>query len=174
MSVNKNLYIIGFSGTGKTSVIELLESAGYSAFDSDSIIEQQTGLSIREIFEMKGEAEFRKLESKVINALALEKGKIVAFGGGAVLNEENLRTIKGSGKVLWLDASSNVIFERLKDDFTRPLLSGLSVSEIESIKVKREPLYRRLCDDVINTNELTIEDVFKKVKEYYESSNWTR
>ncbi|MFM9115953.1 MAG: shikimate kinase, partial [Planctomycetota bacterium] len=101
----QNLFLIGYRGTGKSTVARLLaERLSWQAVDADEVLEAQAGRSIQAIFQTAGETTFRDLESQVVAQLAQGERQVVALGGGAVLREQNRVALAGRGVVLWLDA----------------------------------------------------------------------
>jgi shikimate kinase len=137
-----NLYLIGMMGSGKTTVGQLLATAlNYRFFDTDAVIEQVTGLSIRELFAQSGEAEFRQLESQVLAELAPYTRLAIATGGGIVLKRENWGYLR-HGIVVWLDVPVGQLQARLQTDDTRPLLQDTNpAAKLQALLEERQPLY---------------------------------
>lgn len=154
-----NLYLIGYRGTGKTTVARrLAERLGWPWLDADVVLEQRAGRTIAEIFEQGGEPLFRDLESQVVADLAKLDRHVIALGGGAVLREENRHAIRadGNGNIVWLQATPATIHARLKTDVnTRQRRPNLTVmggrEEIERLLEQRRPLYAALADATIDT-----------------------
>ena len=150
--------LIGYRGSGKSSVARLLATArDMSWIDSDDVIEERTGLSIREIFAQQGESEFRGLEEDVIRELTSRESVIIAAGGGAILSAENRRRMKEAGPVVWLQAGIQQLADRIAQDETtaerRPSLTGRSVAEeIEVVLTTRKPLYDDAATMTIDTD----------------------
>ena len=147
-----NLYLIGYRGSGKTTVAaELGKLLGWQWLDADDELERRAGTTIKEIFATAGEQAFRDQETAVIADLARLSSHVIALGGGAVLREENRQTIRGSGKAIWLQASPEVLFQRISGDAStaerRPNLTvegGLA--EIERLLATRSPIYAACAD----------------------------
>lgn len=137
-----NVYLIGMMGAGKTTVGQLLaRKLKYAFFDSDALIVKAAGTSINEIFATSGEAEFRQLESQVLSELSSYKKLVVATGGGIVLQRMNWSYLH-HGIVVWLDVPVELLWHRLQDDQTRPLLKDADpLGKLESILAQRENLY---------------------------------
>lgn len=156
--VEASIALIGFMGTGKTAVSKVLSRRlNRELIDSDKAIEKDTGMTIAEIFKKDGEDVFRDMESQMIKELKDKKGAIISFGGGVCLREENIGNIKENHKVILLEASSKVIFERVGRDSSRPVLKGkLDLASIEKIMDKRKASYRRCADKTIDTDGKTI------------------
>lgn len=161
--------LIGYRGSGKSSVARLLAAAlNLSWTDSDDVIEQRAGRSIREIFATDGEAEFRRLEQDVIRELTAGGSLIIAAGGGAILAEANRRYMQQAGPVVWLQASVRSLAERIQQDETtadrRPGLTGSSaVDEIETVLTSRHPLYDDAATLCINTDGLSPQQVADEI-----------
>ena len=110
------IYLIGFMGVGKSTVGKgLSERLEYELIDTDELIEEKEGLSISSIFEKKGEDYFRELETDTIKELSSSDNIVVSCGGGIIKNEENVKLMKDSGRVILLTASPESIYERVKD-----------------------------------------------------------
>lgn len=156
-----NIYIIGFMGTGKTTVSRLLaEQTGFELVDTDQEIAGQQKKSINEIFESQGEGYFRNLETELLRELGTVRGKIVSCGGGMVLREENVRLMKESGVVVLLTACSRTIFSRVCQGTDRPVLNkNMSVEYVEELLEKRKPYYERAGEVIITTDDRTPEEI---------------
>lgn len=138
----RNIVLIGFMGTGKTWTGRALEKmTGMELVDMDSIIEERAGKPISDIFAQDGEAGFRKMERALANELSQREGIIISTGGGVVLDPDNLADFHRNGLVVCLAATPDVIFQRLENDTTRPLLSGDKKKQIRGILETRKPLY---------------------------------
>lgn len=139
--------LIGYRGCGKSSVAPLLAAAmGWSWIDSDQVIEQQAGQTIRQIFEEEGESGFRQREVQVMQELLSRPELVLAAGGGAILSPVTCERMRAAGPVVWLQAAPATLAGRLRDDSTtverRPSLTGRSVvDEIADVLERRQPLY---------------------------------
>lgn len=139
----RNIILIGFMGTGKTTVGRALaKKFGMTQVDMDASIEQREGCTIAEIFRDKGEAYFRDVESEVLLELIQKEKLIITTGGGVVLREKNRELMIQNGLVIALDASEEEIVNRVKNDPDRPLLAGDPAERVRSLKKERVGLYQ--------------------------------
>ncbi len=144
MNLNKNIYLIGFMGAGKSSVSRALAGiADMKEIDMDEAIAEREGRTIPEIFEQEGEAYFRSVEKELLSELASQKGMIVSCGGGVILKEENRHMMKISGEVVYLSATPQTIYERVRYGKNRPLLNGnMNIEYITRLMDERMPAYQ--------------------------------
>ena len=140
-------------GAGKTTIGRLLaKQLGREFYDSDVEIERKTGVKIPLIFELEGEAGFRKRETAAIEELSQLHDVIVATGGGAVLLSENRAYLKSSGKVIYLRAKVHDLYQRTRNDKSRPLLQGANPKQkLEQLYAVRDPIYTELADYIVDT-----------------------
>ncbi len=160
-----NLILIGYRGTGKTTLAQILaQRLGWEWRDSDREIEQRAGKSIAQIFQEDGEPAFRDLEAKAIADLVRRSRTIVATGGGAVIREENRTQLRSAGPVVWLQASPEAINDRLRSDGTtssrRPRLTDLSALEeiVQGLKHRRT-WYQECADLELSTEDVSPEEL---------------
>lgn len=148
-----NVFLIGPMGAGKTTVGRQLARALQLEFiDSDHEVELRTGADIPWIFDIEGEAGFRRRERAVIEDLCQRHGQVVATGGGAVLDPRNRADLARSGVVVYLSASADRIYARTQKSQNRPLLRTEDPrARIEQILAEREPLYREIADLIVDT-----------------------
>ena len=160
--------LIGYRGTGKTTVAEhLAKRLECQWADADIVLEKQAGRTIADIFAKDGEAAFRDLESKVLDELVAAHAQddfVLATGGGVILREENRQALKKGGAVIWLTATPETIFERINTDPTtgerRPNLTTKGgLAEIKEVLAARESLYRETSGHVIDTIDKTPEKI---------------
>ncbi|MCH2022480.1 MAG: hypothetical protein MK207_08390 [Saprospiraceae bacterium] len=132
--VNKNLYLLGFMGSGKSYVGKhIAEKIGWEFCDLDAVIERKMQCTISEIFDEHGEDCFRQIEHQCLKELLLTKKTVVALGGGTPCFHDNISLIKKRGVTFFLDLSVDVLYERLiAETHKRPLIKGKSVSELKS------------------------------------------
>lgn len=152
-------------GAGKTTIGRQLALALDMEFkDSDHEIVRRTGASIPLIFDIEGEAGFRKREREVIEALTAERGLVLATGGGAVLLEENRRLLHERGTVIYLYATIDQILRRTAKDRNRPLLQTADPrAKLEELMALRDPLYRSIAHLVIYTDDRSVRSVVKEI-----------
>jgi len=140
-------------GAGKTTVgRQLAKRLGKRFLDSDQEIEERTGVKVATIFEIEGEAGFRARESRVIEELAETEDLVLATGGGVVLDPANRARLAASGFVIYLHAQPRDLWQRTRQDKTRPLLQGVDpLARLKELYAIRDPLYREIADIVIDT-----------------------
>jgi shikimate kinase len=160
----KNIYLVGFMGTGKTTVgRELARKKKWRFVDLDELIELREGRSIADIFSKKGELYFRALEKKILKEISLEKGFVVSCGGGIVCDEDNIRVMKETGMVICLKAQPSVILKRTKRLNSRPLLNVNNPKEKINLLLKLRAPYYAKADKLIDTSKLSISKVAEEV-----------
>jgi shikimate kinase len=160
----RNVFLCGFMATGKSSVGRRLAALiGYDFLDLDTLIETETGMSIPEIFSSRGEAAFRALESKMVDRVTARTGCVVATGGGAIADRQNLEKLKSAGVVITLTADIDTILERVGAAADRPMLHGQEKSErIRALLKERAPFYAE-ADFAVDTNSKSIEEVATEI-----------
>jgi shikimate kinase len=158
MSKRDNLYLVGLMGAGKTTVGRLLaKHYGCTFYDSDHEIEARTGVKIPVIFEIEGEAGFRKREEATIAELTGLSGIVLATGGGAVLSETNRAHLKQNGVVIYLRGMPEHLHERTRHDRNRPLLQTENpLARLRELFKQRDPLYREVADIVVDTGRQSV------------------
>lgn len=142
------LFLVGPTGSGKTTMgRRVARHLGMDFFDCDEEIERHTGASVNLIFDIEGEAGFRKRESQVLAELAGRRNALVATGGGAVLLAENRELLQRSGFVVWLQTTVDQQLQRLELDRQRPLLQTANRrARLEQQALERDPLYGEVAD----------------------------
>src|SRR6266446_2225766 len=160
----QNLSLIGFSGTGKSSVGRLVADALHFTFlDTDSVIEARAGKPVREIFAQDGEPAFREWERRIVEELTRRARTVISTGGGLPTVEENLASLKTHSLVVCLWASPEKIFERVKSQSHRPLLNQPDPkAEINRLLTVRGPFYRQ-ADVLVNTEMRSLREVAMQV-----------
>jgi len=159
-----NLALIGFMGTGKSSVGRLVaEQLHFDYLDTDELIQSRSGRTITDIFDGEGEAVFRKLEQQLVSELAARKRTVIATGGGLPTNPVNLASLKTHALVVCLWASPERIWERVRNQTHRPLLRDPNPkSKIRELLAAREPFYRQ-ADVLINTDLRSAREVTQQI-----------
>ncbi len=152
-------------GAGKTTIGRILaRKLGKRFIDSDHEIEARTGATIPWIFEIEGEASFRKREAEVIRDLSAQDGIVLATGGGAVLDAHSRRYLQSRGHVVYLRASVTSILARTAHDKNRPLLQTADPrKKLEELTAQREPLYREVADLVIDTGRPNVQSMVQTI-----------
>ena len=161
-----NIALIGFMGTGKTTVGRVLaEKLRRSFVELDSLVEQKAGKSIPDIFQQDGETAFRELEIEVTKEVSKDKNLVIACGGGLVLNKINIDCLRESARVVYLTASPKVILKRVSGEAgERPLLNVPDrASEIQELLGFRKSFYERAADITIDTSKLDINSVAEQI-----------
>lgn len=168
METNKNIFLIGFMGCGKSTIARLLsEKTGAELIEMDETIEAEAGMSINEIFEKFGEVHFRNLESQLIERIAQKGGAVVSCGGGAILRQENVDNMRKNGQIIYLSATPETIYERIKCSTNRPLLNGnMNVEYISSLMEKRLPRYESAADRTICVDGKEKIEVLNEIGEF--------
>lgn len=167
-----NVILIGFMGCGKTTVgLRLSYRLRRTVTDTDKEIEKEEKRTISDIFATDGEAYFRKAETECLRKMIdSTENQIISVGGGLPMREENRRLLKKLGQVFYLRATAQTIYERLKDDTTRPLLQGEDpFTKIRTLLQERDPYYREAADVVIAVDgkgfDEILDEIGEKVKE---------
>jgi shikimate kinase len=157
----KNIVLIGYRGTGKSTIGRHLGTLlGWEFVDTDVLITARAGKTIREIFEGGGEAAFRALETAVIAELAQREGLVIAVGGGAILREENVAALKSNGQIWWLRAEAEILHARIQGDAvtnaTRPNLTAAGgLAEVRELLARRTPLYEAAAHQTLEVGTVT-------------------
>lgn len=159
-----NIVLIGFMGSGKSLTAKCLASRlGKMVVSTDDLIEAQERRPITEIFAREGEAYFRNIEKAAVAEASGRSGIIIDCGGGVVLDPENLKRLKASGRVFYLKASAEALYKNVKGRKHRPLLNVTDpLSVIQEKLAERKPFYEQ-ADDVILSEGRTIEDMAEEI-----------
>jgi shikimate kinase len=159
-----NIALIGFMGTGKTSVGRLVaEQLRFEYVDTDELIQARTGRGINEIFKFDGEPAFRALEQQIVQELAPRTRTVIATGGGLPVNPTNLASLKSHALVVSLWSSPEKIWERVRHQSHRPLLHDENPqAKIRELLAAREPFYKQ-ADVLLNTDLRSVREVAQLV-----------
>lgn len=165
LSFSGNIALIGFMGTGKTTVCNALSHIyGMDVVDADADIERKTGMRINEIFEQYGEEHFRDLETQTLGSYEGRQNTVISCGGGAVLRHRNVEILKRISRVVLLSARPKTVLFRLKDDDTRPKLRGhKNTADIASMMAERETQYKNAADIIVDTDGKSIPEICKEI-----------
>ena len=163
-----NLILIGFMGSGKSSLGRYISGQGYRLIETDGYIEDKLGRAVSDIFAVEGEEYFRSLETRTLEEL-LESGAqncVIAVGGGLPVREVNRTLMHRLGTVIYLRAQPTTLEFRLSGDKRRPLLRGGKLRErIDSLMAERKDIYESAADIIIDTDGFTFEEIYGQLKE---------
>lgn len=169
-----NIALIGFMGSGKTTVGRALSKLMDMKFvDIDKVISAREKKSINEIFEEKGQIYFRDLEREIIAQESLKNNCVISTGGGSILDNENIKRLRETSFVVYLDCTIECLYQRLKNSTTRPILNAAEDRRkiIEELYEKRRFLYEISADYTVKIDEKTnIFDTANLIKEAYITS----
>ena len=172
-----NLFIIGYRCTGKTTTAQTVsERMGWKFIDADRELMEKRGESVSEIVSSGGWPLFRKLEKQTLKEICRQERQVVATGGGVILDDENIETMKNNGPVIWLKATPETIIERMTADTEteelRPALTDHDlISEINETLNERIPLYQKAMTWSVDTDGKKINEVISEILSLIESSN---
>ena len=152
-----NIYLTGFMGTGKSTIAGLLaKELGILCMDLDAQLEREQKKKISELFDAYGEAYFRELETALLKRLELRERLVVSCGGGVVLREENIASMRRGGKIVLLTAEPETVWARVRGRQSRPLLRGCQGAfDIEKLMEQRRARYEAAADVSIKTDGKT-------------------
>ena len=152
----RNIILEGFMGSGKTTVSEILSrELDLDILDTDQAIEETEGRSISCIFDEDGEESFRDMETELLRTIVSDhwRDMVISLGGGLPVREENRRLLENAGKVVYLKASPETVYDRVKDDTSRPLLQTSDpLSRIKELQAARSDIYEQAADIIIDTD----------------------
>lgn len=163
--IKTNLFLIGFMGTGKTTIAKNLNRiTGNDMLEMDQMIVKRQNMTINDIFKEYGEEYFRDLESNLLTKFTKKNGKIVSCGGGAVLREKNVAEMKKSGLIILLTATPETILKRTKNNHSRPNLEGKkNVAAIAEMMEARREKYETAADIIIKTDDKTTAEICEEI-----------
>ena len=162
--MKKNIVLIGFMGAGKTGVsLYLAEVLKRRRVSTDELIETKEKRSIVQIFQDSGEEYFRRMEKEIVEELALAENLIIDCGGGIILQQENLDRLKKNGILVYLSASPQMVYERVKNNSQRPLLNVADPQAKILELLQARKFYYEQADHTIDTNHKTVEQTAKEV-----------
>jgi len=159
----KHVVLTGFMAVGKTAVgRRLAKRLGYEFVDTDRLIEQQSAMTVAEIFAKHGESEFRRRERETVAGLAPGVPTVFATGGGTFVDEENQRRLKRLGVVVCLVTSLETVLQRVQRNESRPLAAGDARQHLTELYEKRRPAYGR-ADVLVETDGLSVDQAVSRV-----------
>ena len=171
--MKNNIILIGMPASGKSTIGSMLAVFldNYTFYDTDSLIEKTEGMSVSEIFKKHSEDYFRKLEYDTIKCICTGEKRIISVGGGAFENPDSRGRLLNFGKVFYLKSDLDVLYYRLSDDVTRPLLQAENPKEVlKNLLEKREANYQK-AHYIIDTSVLSEEEIIKNILEKIDDSN---
>ena len=165
IAVMENIYLIGLPGSGKTTVGRCLARFLYLDFiDTDHLIEERTGVSISHIFEIEGESGFRRRETRLLEEVSDRTQTVISTGGGIILSDTNRQIMRQHGQVVYLRASLEILWLRLKNCQNRPLLQTADPrARIAELMKEREPLYIAQADLIVEVTSDTANRTARKI-----------
>jgi shikimate kinase len=166
------IFLVGYRATGKSTIARLLAGRlGWEWIDADAALETRFGRTIPAIFATDGEAEFRRMESEVLENLCRLRNQVIATGGGVILSADNRERMRQTGAVVWLTADADTIWQRLQADIAqgreRPMLTIGGRAEVEQLLKHREPLYRGCADLTVETAVRAPEEIAEVILAWF-------
>ena len=160
-----HIYLVGMMGAGKTTLGKSLARRLERRFiDTDRLLVERTGAPVATIFEVEGEAGFRRREAALLQELAVEQECVIATGGGAILAAENRRVMRESGTVVYLRARVEHLWERTRHDTSRPLLATQDPKgTLARLLAERDPLYREAAHVIVDTGSQSAATILQRV-----------
>ena len=163
-----NIVLIGYRGTGKSTVAKILSARlKWPRFNLDDAIVQDRGMSIPQMVEKHGWEFFRDVEARIVEIASNRDKIIIDAGGGIVVRPKNIERLRQNGVIIWLKARPETIIRRIKDNTNRPSLTGKKsfLEEVQEVLAERTPKYQAAAHVVIDTDNLSPQDVVKKIIE---------
>ncbi len=164
-----NVILIGYRAVGKSTIGALLaRRLGRPFLDLDAALEAEAGETIADLVAREGWPAFRQRERELVHRLAAEGGKVIATGGGVVLDEDNVRRLRAHGRLIWLRAEAATIRRRLAQGSgqveVRPSLTGQgTLEEIESVLAVRQPLYQAAAEVTLTVDTASVEELVEQI-----------
>ena len=163
-----NIVLIGYRGTGKSSVAKMLAArTKWPLVSTDLEIIRKAGMPVPDIIRKRGWDYFRDVESEICKQVGKKDRTIIDTGGGAVLRKENVESLRQRGQMFWLTAEVTTVMTRIKNNSDRPSLTGKKsyVEEVEEVLNERLPLYKAAADHMIPTDDRTIEEIANEIQQ---------
>ncbi|MFN2613368.1 MAG: shikimate kinase [Actinomycetota bacterium] len=159
-----NIVLIGFMGAGKSATgVALADALGFKLYDTDEMVERKAKMSIEDIFEQKGEARFRTLEHAAVKTACNGSSRVIACGGGSILQLRNHTILKEAGVVVYLRASEGSLRARLRTAEGRPLLKARGA--LSRLLAERAPGYEAAADVVVDTDDGDPKEIAERIIE---------
>lgn len=167
-----HIFLIGFMGAGKSTVAkELQMKTNRPLIEMDERIVKEQGRSINDIFEKEGEETFRKIESELVETILTEEDSIVSCGGGVVVRQVNVDNMKKNGAIIFLTATPQTVYDRVKGGKDRPILNGnMNVEYIASLMEKRRNAYEQAADAKVATDGKSVEEICNEILEWIKNN----
>ncbi len=167
MTSHTNIYLVGLMGVGKSTIGKKLASRlGVSFIDCDQELERRNGVTVSTIFDIEGESGFRKRETRLLEELVEQDIGVIATGGGVVTQESNRALLKNKGCVIYLNASVDLLWSRLRYCKNRPLLENQNPRErLQELYQQRDPLYREVATTVVNVGKGSALNTVRKIEQ---------
>jgi shikimate kinase len=151
--MNNNIFLIGFMGSGKSTVGHILaKKLGYTFVDTDSMVEESCNMLIKDMFDQYGEKYFRSKEYEALEKVLCGKNQVISTGGG-IVTFENSQRLLGGQDVYYISITPETVYKRLEKDTTRPLLKDISFEKIETLLSGRKSLYEKSCVQKIDGDQ---------------------
>ena len=168
MKDTKNIFLIGLMGSGKTTIGRMLsKTLNKDFYDSDHVVEENTGVKVPLIFEYEGEVGFRRREESVLKDLVCHKNIVLATGGGVILSKNNCKLLSANGYVVYLKSNCEDLVARMTGDQSRPLLQEGDLKEtLESIFELRDPMYSSISDHIIETAGKRAKEISHEIESF--------
>ncbi len=166
--MRQNIFLIGFMGAGKTTVAQALRDRHQmQLIEMDDEIEAREERSVAQIFAEDGEDYFRALETALLKSMHRQENTVVSCGGGVPMREANVEAMRRCGSIVYLSASPETIFERVRYDHTRPLLEGhMDVDYIAALMDQRLPRYLSAADITVRTDRRSVQEICDEIYAY--------
>ncbi|WP_020559977.1 shikimate kinase AroK [Thiofilum flexile] len=164
--MQENIILVGLMGAGKSTIgKQLARRLKLEFFDSDRYLEEKTGVSIATIFSIEGENGFRDREEEVIAELTAKQGIVLATGGGSILRDINRQRLMNNGVVIYLKASPEQLYERIKHDTARPLMqTDNPLQTLRHLLKVRDPFYCEVADLIITSGRQRLSWVLRDIQ----------
>lgn len=169
-----NVVLVGYRGTGKSSVARCLaRELGLRVVSLDAELQRQAGQTIPEVVQAVGWPGFRDLEEQLVRTFAAQDGQVLDCGGGVIEREANFAPLRAAGPVIWLKASVPTVVARIQGDNQRPSLTGAKsfTDEVQEVLERRTPLYRRIAHHEVDTDGRTVESIAAEIRQFVRATD---